>query len=104
MIEEIADHIKGVILGRDDRRDVTVELLLASTAQLSGGNILTGNLTDDVRAGDIHFRFLVHGNDKVRGHGSIDGATGGLAHHDGNLRATAGQRELAAGDLGVHGQ
>ncbi len=26
MIEEIADHIKGVILGRDDRRDVTVEL------------------------------------------------------------------------------
>ena len=104
MVEEIADHVKGVLLRGNDRRDVAVELLLASATELGRGDVLAGNLADDVRSGDIHFCFLIHGNDKVRGHRSIDGATGRLAHHDGNLRAAARQRELAAGDLGIHGQ
>ena len=104
MVQEIAHHVEGVFLRGNDGRNVAVELLLASSTQLGGSNVLTGDLTNHVGASDIHFRFLVHGNHKVRGHRSIDGAASGLTHHDGNLRAAAGQRQLAAGDLGVHGQ
>lgn len=104
MVEQVADEVEGLFLGADDGLDVAVELLLARGAQVRGGDVLTGDLTDDIGTGDVHFGLAVHGNDEVGRHGCVHGAAGGLAHHDGDLRAAAAQRHLAAGDLGVHGQ
>ena len=90
------------VTGPNVIREVTGEDI--TSAELGGGDVLARDLADHVRAGDVHLALTVDGDNKVRGHRRVHGAAGGLAQHDGNLRHAPGKRQLALGNLGIHGQ
>ena len=104
VIQQVTHKLEGLFLRIHNGRNIARLLLLARATKLSGRNVLTSNLTDHVRAGDIHLRLPIHSDDKVRGHRSVHRATGRLAQHDGDLRAPARQRQLTARNLRIHGQ
>ena len=104
VVEQIAHQVEGIILRGHHDGDVAVELLLTRGTEVMGRDLLTCDLLDDVRTRHVHLRLTIDGDDEVRGHRRIHRTTGGLAHHDGDLRAAATKRQLAAGNLGVHGK
>ena len=104
MREQVLDVVEGVLLGRHHGLDVAGLLLHARAAEFGGGDVLAGDLPDHVRAGDVHLGLAVHRHNEVRGHRRVDGAAGGFAQHDGDLRHAARQGQLALRDLRVHGQ
>ena len=83
------DVVKGFILCRCHIGNVAVERLLVRATEFGGGDVLAGDLTDDVGAGNVHFGSAFHGNNKVRGHRGVHRTTSAFAKHDGDLRASA---------------
>ena len=104
VFEQVMDVIKGFILCRCHIGNVAVERLLVRATEFGRGDILAGDLTDDVGAGNVHFGSAFHGNNKVRGHRGVHRTTSAFAKHDGNLRASARQGQLAPRNFRVHGQ
>ena len=102
--EKIVHIVERILLIVGHIGNIAVEFLLAGPTQIGGRDDLTGDLLNHRGARDIHFGLTINRNDEIRGHRRIHGPTRGLAHHDGNLGAAAAERQLAAGNLGIHGQ
>ena len=103
-VQQVLHVVEGLFFIGGDVADVAVAGLLARPAQLLHGDLLTGHGLDDCRAGDEHLGAAVHGDEEVRRHRGVDRTTCGGPQQDRDLRALAGKRDLAARDLGVHGQ
>ncbi len=95
----IVDRVVLVVgeVVRDSRAGVVGE----GAAELLHADVLAGDCLDDVGTGDEHLAGLVDHDHEVRQCRTVDGAAGGRAHDDGDLRDDAGGSGVQAEDLTV---
>ena len=74
------------------------------SAELLGGNVLRGNLLDDLGPGQEHVGALVHHHHIVCDGGGVDRATGAGSHDQGDLGDDAGVEDVAEENIRVSGQ
>ena len=103
-VQVVADVLEGVLLGVHDLVDVAVLGLCVGAAELVEGDVLTGDVLDDVGAGDEHVALVAHGHHEVGLDRRVHRAAGALAQDDRDLRHQAGQQLVPAAQLGVPGQ
>jgi hypothetical protein len=81
--------------------DVAVAGLVVRAAELVEGDVLTGDVLDDIGPGDEHVALVAHGDHEVGLDRRVDRATRALAQDDRDLRHHTGQQLVAAAELGI---
>ena len=103
-LQEIPDVIERRPLRVDHLMDVAVASLVIGTAEFVEGDILTGDVLDDVGTGDEHVALVADGDDEIGLDRRVHRAAGTLAQDDRDLRHHAGEQFMAAAQLGVPGE
>ena len=84
--------------------DVAVPRLVVGSAEFVEGDVLAGDVLDDVRAGHEHVPLVADCDHEIGLDRRVDRATGALAEDDRDLRHHPGEQFVAPPQLGVPGQ
>ena len=97
----VADVLEGRGFVLDDLMDVAVARLRVGAAEFVEGDVLTGDVLDDVGAGDEHVALIAHRDHQIGLDRRIHRSASAFAEDDGDLRHQAAQQLVAAAELGV---
>ncbi|CFE53334.1 Uncharacterised protein [Mycobacterium tuberculosis] len=91
-------------LGLHHLMDVAVARLVVGAPQLVEADVLTGDVLDDVGAGDEHVTLVAHRHHQIGLDRRIHRSPSAFAQNDGDLRHQPTEQFVAAPQLGVPGQ
>ena len=103
-LQEFAYIGEGLLLGVHDLVDVAIPSLIISAAELIQGDVLTGDVLDDIGSGDEHVALVAHRDHQIGLDRRIHRTARALAEDDRNLRHHTGEQFVTTAELGVPGK